>query len=146
MIYTPLVRRAMTIAVQAHQGQTDKSGYPYIHHPMHLAEQMTDEYTACAALLHDVMEDTAITYEQLAAEMPPEVMEALCLLTLDEAVPYMDYVRHIAPNPIARAVKLADLKHNSDLSRLDKVDDRALRRAEKYREAMRILQEQANSL
>jgi len=58
----------------------------------------------------------------------------------------MDYVRQLAPNPIARAVKLADLKHNSDLSRLEKADDRALRRAEKYREAMRILQEQANSL
>lgn len=140
MIYTPLVRRAMQIACEAHQGQCDKAGYPYIHHPMHLAEQMTDEYAACAALLHDVMEDTSVTQEQLADHMPPEVMEALVLLTHNGSVPYMDYVRSIAPNPIARTVKLADLKHNSDLTRLDRADEHALKRLEKYREAICLLE------
>ena len=68
MIYTPLTNRAMQIAYQAHHGQVDKSGLPYIFHPYHLAEQMEDEYTTCIALLHDVMEDTDVTREELAAE------------------------------------------------------------------------------
>ena len=66
-------------------------------------------------------------------------LEALALLTHDDQVPYMDYVRTLRSNPIARAVKLADLKHNSDLSRLDKVDEKALRRVEKYHQAMELL-------
>ena len=139
MLYSPLIRTAMQIACRAHAGQTDKAGYPYIHHPLHLAEQMTEEYAVCAALLHDVMEDTDVSAQELAQVMPPEVMEALRLLTHDESVPYMDYVRAISLNPIARAVKLADLAHNSDLSRLDEVTPKALSRVEKYAAAMALL-------
>ena len=58
MIYTPLTQAAMNMAYRAHHGQSDKAGVPYIFHPIHLAEQMTDEATTCAALLHDVLEDT----------------------------------------------------------------------------------------
>jgi len=146
MIYTELTRKAMKIAFQAHRDQVDKTGLPYVFHPFHLAEQMTDEYTTCAALLHDVAEDTDITLEQLAAQGFPEpVMTALRLLTHDSAVPYMDYVRAIKPNPIARAVKLADLRHNSDLSRLDTVDDWALKRQEKYLAALALLEAPAES-
>ena len=141
MLYSPLIRTAMQIACSAHAAQTDKAGYPYIHHPMHLAEQMTDEYAVCAALLHDVMEDTDVGYDELARVMPAQVMEALTLLTHDENVPYMDYVRAIRQNPIARAVKLADLRHNSDLSRLDEVTTKALSRVEKYAAAMAMLSE-----
>ena len=139
MLYSPLIRTAMQIACRAHAGQTDKAGYPYIHHPLHLAEQMTEEYAVCAALLHDVMEDTDVSEQELAQVMPAEVMEALRLLTHDESVPYMDYVRAISHNPIARAVKLADLAHNSDLSRLDEVTPKALSRVEKYAAAMALL-------
>lgn len=139
MLYSPLIRTAMQIACRAHAGQTDKAGYPYIHHPLHLAEQMTEEYAVCAALLHDVMEDTDVSEQELAQVMPPEVMEALRLLTHDESVPYMDYVRAISHHPIARAVKLADLAHNSDLSRLDEVTPKALSRVEKYAAAMALL-------
>ena len=139
MLYSPLIRTAMQIACRAHAGQTDKAGYPYIHHPLHLAEQMTEEYAVCAALLHDVMEDTDVSEQELAQVMPAEVMEALRLLTHDESVPYMDYVRAISHNPIARAVKLADLAHNSDLSRLDEVTPKALSRMEKYAAAMALL-------
>lgn len=141
MLYSPLIRTAMQIACRAHAGQTDKAGYPYLHHPMHLAEQMTDEYAACAALLHDVMEDTDVSDQELSRVMPEEVMEALRLLTHDESVPYLDYVRAIKQNPIARAVKLADLKHNSDLSRLDEVTPKALERVQKYAAAMALLNE-----
>lgn len=140
MLYTKLTKKAMKIAYQAHQGQTDKTGLPYIYHPIHLAEQMQDEATTCVALLHDVVEDTEITIEQLGQEgFPQEVLEAIQLMTHDPAVPYMDYVREIKKNPIAAAVKRADLRHNSDMSRLDVVDDRAIARAEKYQRAIDLL-------
>ncbi len=140
MIYTKLTKLAMRIAFDAHKEQTDKTGLPYIYHPIHLAEQMTDEVTTCVALLHDVVEDTDLTFEDLEAYgFPSEVIAAMRLLTHDDAVPYMDYVKEIAKNPIAKAVKLADLVHNSDLSRLDTIDEKALKRAEKYKQAMGIL-------
>lgn len=143
MIYTALTKKAMKLAYAAHHGQTDKTGVPYIFHPMHLAEQMEDEYSTCAALLHDVVEDTELTFSDLEAEgFPAEVIEALKLLTHDPAVPYLDYVKAVRPNPIARAVKLADLCHNSDLTRLDTVDERALLRGEKYAKAIAILTEE----
>ena len=140
MIYTPLTKKAIKIAYAAHHGQTDKTGLPYIHHPLHLAEQMEDEYSCCAALLHDVVEDTALDFSDLEREgIPVPVLEALQLLTHDDNTPYMDYVAALKHNPIARAVKLADLRHNSDSTRLDEMDDRALSRAEKYKRAMALL-------
>ena len=139
MIYTEMTVRAARIAEQAHRGQFDKGGMPYIFHPMHLAEQMTDEYTAAIALLHDVMEDTAVTDAQLAAEFPARVMEALRLLTHDRREDYFEYVRRIRQNPDAAAVKLADLRHNSDSSRLKNMTPEAAQRLEKYRKAMLIL-------
>jgi (p)ppGpp synthase/HD superfamily hydrolase len=140
MIYTPLTKKAMKFAYQAHQGQTDKSGLPYIYHPMHIAEQMEDESTTVCALLHDVVEDTHYTLEDLIQQgYPSEIIEALSLLTHNKGIPYMDYVRKINSNKIASTVKLADLQHNSDLSRLEVIDDDALKRIEKYRKAMQIL-------
>lgn len=140
MIYTALTKKAMQIAFEAHKDQKDKSGIPYIYHPIHLAEQMDDEAAACVALLHDVVEDTDMTFEQLQSEgFSPEMIAALKLLTHDPAVPYMDYVAEIRNNPIAASVKLADLRHNSDLTRLDHVDEKALMRIEKYRRAIALL-------
>jgi (p)ppGpp synthase/HD superfamily hydrolase len=103
---------------------------------------MENEETVCVALLHDVAEDTDMTLDQLEAEgFPERVMTALRLMTHDETVPYLDYVKALKENPIAAAVKLADLRHNSDLTRMDHVDDWALQRAEKYRKAMALLEE-----
>ena len=144
MIYTELTKKAMKIAYDAHHGQLDKSGTPYIFHPYHLAEQMTDEITVCVALLHDVMEDTDITYEQLAKEFPVEVMEALKLLTHDKNTDYFDYVRAIKSNPYAKAVKLADLAHNSDQTRMEGCDIPQEKRQalqDKYAKAKAILEE-----
>lgn len=142
MIYTPLTKKALQICFDAHRDQTDKSGLPYVFHPFHLAEQMTDEVTAAAALLHDVAEDTALTFDDLARMgIPERVIRVLRLLTHDETVPYMDYVRALKADPAARAVKLADLRHNSDLTRLERVTEEDLARAEKYRAAMAILEE-----
>lgn len=117
MIYTPLTIKAMGIAYRAHHGQVDKAGVPYIFHPLHLAESMDDEITCCAALLHDTVEDTDVTLEQLSAVFPPELVEAVRLLTHDPDTDYFEYVRRIKANPIALKVKLADLAHNTDESR-----------------------------
>ncbi len=142
MIYTELTKKAMRIAYDAHAGQTDKCGVPYIFHPIHLAEQMTSEKSCCAALLHDVMEDTDITAEQLREMgIPIDVMFALQLLTHAPDVEYMDYVRAIKQNAIAREVKLADLAHNSDLSRMDRVSEVDIKRCRKYAQARAILEE-----
>ena len=117
MIYTPLTIRAMCIAYEAHHGQMDKAGVPYVFHPLHLAETMDDEISCCAALLHDVVEDTAVTLDELAKEFPAEVVEAVRLLTHDPQEDYCAYVRRLKDHPVAHKVKLADLAHNSDETR-----------------------------
>ena len=142
MVYTRLTNEAMKIAYNAHHGQIDQSGVPYVFHPFHLAEQMTDEYSTCVALLHDVVEDTPITFEELSGIFPDEVIAALKLLTHEDGVDYFDYVRAIKSNPIATAVKLADLKHNSDQTRLvgsDVSEDKVAAWEKKYSKAMEIL-------
>ena len=141
MLYTPMTKKALCLCFEAHKEQKDKSGLPYVFHPFHLAEQMVTEETTVVALLHDVVEDTGYTLADLGAMgFPKAVLDALALMTHDKSVDYMDYVRAIRPNPIARAVKLADLRHNSDLSRLDTVTEKDLARREKYRQAIALLE------
>lgn len=140
MIYTKLTKLALQLAYQAHQGQTDKSGLPYIHHPLHLAEQMPDETSTIIALLHDVIEDTSMTAEDLRrAGIPASAVETICHLTHRPEIPYLDYIRALRSDPIAVRVKLADLAHNSDLSRLTTVTQADLTRREKYQTAIQIL-------
>jgi (p)ppGpp synthase/HD superfamily hydrolase len=142
MIYTPKTKQALKLCFEAHKEQKDKNGMPYVFHPFHLAEQMENEETTIVALLHDVVEDTDYTIEDLAKMgFGEEVISALSLLTHDDGTEYMDYVRLIKDNPIAKAVKLADLKHNSDITRLDSVDEKALQRREKYLKAIAFLVE-----
>ncbi len=142
MIYTNLTKQALKLCFEAHKEQKDKSGMPYVFHPFHLAEQMTDEATTVVALLHDVVEDTDTTFEDLEKQgFGEEIISALKLLTHNDNTPYMDYVAEIKNNKIASAVKLADLKHNSDLTRLDVVDEKALKRKEKYEKAIKFLEE-----
>ena len=143
MIYTEMTKKAMKLCFEAHRNQTDKSGMPYVFHPFHLAEQMEDEITATVALLHDVVEDTDFTLADLEnMGFPAQVLEAVGMMTHDPSVPYLEYAAGLKANSAARRVKLADLKHNSDLSRLDTVDEKALRRVEKYRKAIEILEEE----
>lgn len=140
MIYTDLTKQAMKIAFEAHKDQVDKSGMPYICHPIHLAEQMDDEHSTCVALLHDTVEDTDMTFEKLEeCGFPKDVIDSLKLLTHDDSVPYMEYVKGIRDNQTAKKVKLADLAHNSDLTRLNFVDDKARKRIEKYKKAIELL-------
>ena len=122
MVYTELTSKAMRFAYNAHHGQLDYNGIPYIFHPIHLAEAMEDEISCCTALLHDVVEDTAVTLEELSREFPPEVVEAVALLTHDDSEEhsqeaYWNYIRRIREHPVAKKVKLADIAHNSDQTR-----------------------------
>lgn len=141
MLYTAATKAALKVCYEAHAGQVDKSGIPYVFHPFHLAEQMETEHEICVALLHDVMEDTAMTAEDLvAAGIPREYVDTCLMLKHEPGVPYMDYVGALRDDPIARRVKMADLTHNSDLSRLDhEPTNEDLQRVEKYRAAMRLL-------
>lgn len=141
MLYTEMTKKAMKLCFNAHKDQVDKSGMPYIFHPLILAEQMTSEEEITVALLHDVVEDTDYTIEDLKGMgFTGAVVEALKKMTHDPAVPYMDYVRGVSTNPIATKVKLADLRHNSDLSRLDQADSKAIARVEKYKKAIAFLE------
>ncbi len=145
MIYTSLTKKALKISFAAHKNQTDKSGIPYVYHPFHLAEQMEDQYAVCVALLHDVVEDAGVLLHDLRREGFPEpVIEAIALMTHNESVPYLTYVNRLKENPLAKRVKLADLRHNSDLSRLDSVTEKDLERVEKYKKAIALLESHEN--
>ncbi|MBR7140560.1 MAG: GTP pyrophosphokinase, partial [Clostridia bacterium] len=124
MIYTELTKKAMRLCFDVHKEQVDKTDMPYVFHPFYLATQMDDEVSTACALLHDVVEDTLTSFEDLRnMGFPHEVIEVLTLLTHEEGVPYMDYVKKIATNETAKKVKIADLKHNSDTTRLSQVDE-----------------------
>jgi (p)ppGpp synthase/HD superfamily hydrolase len=142
MLYTALTKKAMQIAYNAHQGQLDKSGLPYILHPIHVAEKMNTEIETCVALLHDVFEDCDQKYKyEILEKFGSEIAYALTLLTHDKTISYMDYIQVIkdSENQCAINVKLEDLNHNCDLSRLDSITDKDLKRFNKYCGAIDIL-------
>lgn len=141
MIYTEMTKKALILCFEAHKEQSDKSGMPYVFHPFHLAEQMQDEESTIVALLHDVIEDTEYTLDDLRKMgFNDSVLAAINLMTHEDGVPYMDYVEKIKANPIAKTVKLADLRHNSDMTRLEVVTPRDQERAEKYLAAIKLLE------
>ena len=132
---------AQAIASKAHTGQVDKAGRPYIEHPSFVAAHVEGDMAKAVAWLHDVVEDTPLSFEDFeAAGIRPEAIKALRLLTHDKSVPYMEYIAALKENPLARAVKLADLHHNSDLSRLSKITKKDKERAEKYKRAIKLLE------
>lgn len=141
MIYTEQTKKALKLCFKAHKDQVDKSGIPYVFHPFHLAEQMETEETIIVALLHDIIEDTEYTIEDLIKEgFDKTVVDAVALMTHADGVDYMQYIAAIKQNPIAKAVKLADLRHNSNISRLDVIDEKAYERRKKYLEALEFLE------
>ena len=139
MIYTKNTKKAILIAYNAHMGQLDKMGLPYIFHPVHLAEQMDSEEECIVALLHDVVEDTSITFADLEKEFSKEVIDALKLLTHDKSTDYFEYVEKIKENDLAKKVKIADLKHNSDITRIENPKKEDEERNIKYKKALEIL-------
>lgn len=141
MLYTPLTNLALKLAYTAHHGQTDKAGLPYIHHPLHLAEQMDTEAETCVALLHDVIEDASVTLNELEqAGFSAEIITAVKLLTHDPQIPYEDYILQIKTNPLATKIKIADLMHNADITRLPHPGSKDYERIKKYHHALSLLQ------
>lgn len=134
------IEDAIALAAQAHRGQKDKAGCPYIFHPFRLMLSMTSEAEQMAAVLHDVVEDTDVTLDDLQSQgYPAEVVESVALLTHADGVPYMEYVEAIKPHELARAVKIADLKDNMNLSRIAQPTAKDLARIEKYQKALELL-------
>ena len=135
-----MVNKAMGIAAMAHRGQKDKAGEAYILHPLRVAAMMTTEEEIAVALLHDVVEDSVYTLNDLKlAGFPAPVIHAVDLLTRRKGQSYKDYVLKLKTDPLARKVKIADLKHNSDLSRLPKLKAQDLKRVQKYQDALAVL-------
>lgn len=131
---------ALAIAKKAHAGQVDKAGVDYIQHPLYVASQVKTEQEKAVALLHDVLEDSDITAADLLAYgLSNEVVTAVQTLTKKKGQSYQDYLEKVKSNDLARVVKLADLKHNSDLSRLKSVSDTDRERVKKYKNAIRYL-------
>ncbi len=140
MIYTEMTKKAIKLMFEKHKDQVDKSGMPYVFHPFHLAEQMDDEETTITALLHDIVEDTDTTFDDLRKlGFSDNVINALKLMTHDKNIDYFEYVKNISKNPIARKVKIKDLEHNMDTSRLDEVTDKDLERVKKYKKCYKYL-------
>lgn len=138
-----LYQQALAIAKDAHKGQVDKAGVDYIQHPLFVASLVEGELAKTVALLHDVVEDSDWTLEDLRKDgLPEEVVQAVGILTKKRNENYEEYILRVKQNPLARQVKLADLQHNSDLSRLSNVTDRDRKRVEKYQKAISFLSEE----
>ena len=135
-----MVDLALSIATQAHEGQLDKAGVDYIEHPIYVASQVDTEEEKAVALLHDVIEDSPVSAEELLqAGLPETVVTAVQVLTKKKEQDYQTYLETVKKNPLARLVKLADLKHNSDLSRLSSITEKDRERLKKYKKAIDFL-------
>jgi len=134
------LERAIEIAATAHTGQLDKSGQPYILHPLRVMLAVNSEHERMAAVLHDVVEDSEITYDDLISEgFPEEVVEAVRVLTRAKGASRIDAARKAVQNPIARVVKLADVADNSDLSRIPNPTEKDHARLKEYEQVREIL-------
>ena len=134
--------RALQIAYEAHKGKKDKGGSPYFLHPVFVSEFLETEEEKITAVLHDVVEDTPLTLDMLRAQGFSEtVVEAVDSVTRRKGESYMEFVKRAAQNPIGKAVKIADLKHNMDISRISDPTENDYARLEKYRKALQYLEE-----
>ena len=132
-----LLERAIAIAEKQHTGQVDKAGRPYIDHPLRVMQAMSNDAERIVAILHDVIEDTDCTLDQLATEgFPGYILEALDSVTRRDDETYEAFVARAARNPIGRRVKYADLQDNADLSRIAAPTAADIARTEKYHRAM----------
>jgi (p)ppGpp synthase/HD superfamily hydrolase len=136
-----MTKKAMKFMFEHQKEQYDKSGIPYVFHPFTVAYELTNENECTIALLHDVIEDTNVTFEDLKKEgFPDIVIDTLKLLTHEEGIDYFEYIDKISKNKLARNVKIQDLKHNMQEGRLNKITDKDIERKEKYIKALNILE------
>lgn len=140
MIYTQMTNKAIKLMFEKHKNQVDKSGLPYVFHPWHVAESMQDEKRTTVALLHDIVEDTNVTYDDLKNEgYPNDVIDAVRVLTHDANEDYSSYIERIAQNDLAIDVKIADLMHNIDASRLSNISSADFKKYDLYRKSLDYL-------
>ncbi|MCG8926896.1 HD domain-containing protein [Lentzea sp. CC55] len=134
---------AVAIATSAHEGQVDKSGQPYIGHPLRVMASVSGEHEQMAAVLHDVIEDTPVTADDLLARgCPPAVVDAVVALSHLDGEPQEDYLRRVAANPLALSVKRADIGDNLSPARIARLDEETQKRLKaKYERALRLLDE-----
>jgi (p)ppGpp synthase/HD superfamily hydrolase len=131
---------AILLAVQAHQGQKDKAGAPYVLHPLRLMLRMGSDIEMMVAVLHDVVEDTPYTLLDLQqAGYPEQVLEALDCLTRRQNETYEEFIERVKANPLARKVKIADLEDNMDIRRISDLQEKDMERLKRYRRAWSAL-------
>lgn len=136
-----IIEKSLTIALKAHAGQQDKAGKSYVLHPLRIMAQMETEYEMAVALLHDVIEDSAYTSDDLLqAGIPAEVVEAVQILSKVDGEDYDQFVIRVMRNPLATKVKIADIEDNINLLRLERVGEKDLERVAKYHSAWKTLQ------
>lgn len=141
MIYTEKTKLALKLAFENHKDQVDIGKTPYIFHVYEVASKMETEDEICAALLHDIIEDTPITLNILKElGFNDEVLTVLSLLTKKDEVSYDDYIKSIKENKTATKIKIADLKHNSDVTRLKKTNENSMKRLDKYKKSVAFLE------
>ncbi|CEO77824.1 HD domain-containing protein [Streptococcus pneumoniae] len=138
--------KAHEVAKKAHFGQTDRAGIDYIKHPETVASFVTTDEEKAVAYLHDVIEDTTLTLLDLKKEgFSKNIIEAVDILTKKKGQDYQSYLNLVKTNELARVVKLADLRHNSDLTRLPLITEKDLERNKKYSSAIRFLRTKKKS-
>lgn len=137
-----LATRAEQFAKQVHQNQLDKAGQPYINHLKFVADLVANENdeVIATAWLHDSVEDTNTSLSEIATLFGQAVANSVNALTKRQGEPYQDYLLRVKSNEIARKVKIADLTHNMDLSRLPKLHEKDFARQQKYQQAKQFLQ------
>ncbi len=142
-----MFNKALSLAKVAHAGQVDKGGNPYINHPIAVSEMLESEEEKTVAILHDIVEDTAITLDDLRKQgFPEHVVEAVQTLSKGKGIAYEDYIENVKKNKLALAVKIADMTHNSDLSRIQNPTAKDYARVEKYRRIMRGLKQHLSKI
>jgi GTP pyrophosphokinase len=132
--------RAIEIALDAHEDQTDKAGATYIRHPLRLMQQMETEQTRISAVLHDVVEDSDYSLSDIENKFNTEIRNAVDSLTKRDGESYIEFIDRASEHPVARRVKIADLEDNLDLTRLEELTDDIHAKQRTYHKAWKQLQ------
>lgn len=133
------IEKAMQVALNAHNSQTDKAGEAYIKHPIRVMQDVETEDEKVVALLHDVVEDSVMSFEDLERRFSDEIVDAVKAMTKKDDESYSEFIERAKENEIAREVKKADIRDNLDLSRLDEVTEEDLERVKKYHRSLNEL-------
>ena len=135
------IEDAIELATEAHRGQTDKNGEAYIYHPLRVMLAVQTDYEKKVAVMHDIIEDTKWTIEDLAVEgFSNEIIKAVKIMSKKKNQPYMEYLEIVKADPIARSVKVADIRDNSSPIRLFKLDPPTVSRLSlKYAKGLQYL-------